>query len=295
MIYMEHVRRVYMPGSQWVYFKLYTGKIMSDELLLKHILPVIRSLIKYTHIDKWYYVRYSDPDYHLRLRVLAVDESSVNNIIKMFYKEIVSCHANGLVWKVQLDTYNRELERYGKNLIEEAESVFCADSICIVSILKQIGRNEQLRWMISFKLIDSLLTDFLLDVYSKQQILESLNNDYKKEFGFNDFNMKQLNTKYRTYRKIIENVIENRVNDILFSKLYRLIKNKSRCNSFFVKTIYEKRNNNDSNVSINSLLKSHIHMMLNRLFCDKNRMYEMVIYNFMNKYYKSLIAKEIYK
>ena len=36
-------------------------------------------------------------------------------------------------------------------------------------------------------------------------------------------------------------------------------------------------------------------MMLNRLFCDKNRMHELVIYNFMNRYYKSLIAKRTYK
>ncbi|GHV23349.1 hypothetical protein FACS1894174_09080 [Bacteroidia bacterium] len=45
---------------------------------------------------------------------------------------------------------------------------------------------------------------------------------------------------------------------------------------------------------MNELLKSYIHMMLNRLFRSKNRMHEMVLYDFMFRYYTSGIAKEKY-
>jgi hypothetical protein len=35
-------------------------------------------------------------------------------------------------------------------------------------------------------------------------------------------------------------------------------------------------------------------MMLNRLFRSKNRLHELVLYDFMNRYYKSELAKEKY-
>lgn len=65
--------------------------------------------------------------------------------------------------------------------------------------------------------------------------------------------------------------------------------------SIVVKELHMKIEKADTITSLHSLLKSYIHMMLNRLFCDKNRMHELVIYNFMNRYYKSLIAKRTYK
>ena len=292
---MKCIQRTYIPGSQWVYFKIYTGKINSDELLLRHIAPTIRILTKNKNIKKWFFIRYSDPDYHIRLRILANDIYSINNIIYCFYKKLMYCQTNGLIWKVQLDTYYRELERYGKELIEEAESIFHTDSKCILSILKALGKNQQYRWMISFKLVDSLLTDFSLDLNSKQQIMDSLDNDFKKEFGFHTYNMKQLNAKYREYRKIIETILENTSNDSLFLKLYPPIKERSKNMSIVVKELHMKIEKADTITSLHSLLKSYNHMMLNRLFCDKNRMHELVIYNFMNRYYKSLIAKRTYK
>ncbi|WP_212133675.1 thiopeptide-type bacteriocin biosynthesis protein [Bacteroides xylanisolvens] len=291
---MKHSQRTYIPGSQWIYFKIYTGKVEADKLLLEYITPTINILTKNKNIEKWFFIRYSDPDFHIRLRILASNMHSVNYIIYCFYKRLMHCQVNGIIWKVQLDTYNRELERYGQELIEEAESIFYLDSKCVLSILKILGQDQQFRWMISFKLVEALLTDFCLDLTTKQQIMGSLDNEFKKEFGFHDHNMKQLNTKYRNNRKIIETILENTINDTLFRKLYIPIKNRSKSMSFIVNKLHLKIENSHKTVDYHSLLKSYIHMMLNRLFNDKNRMHELVIYNFMNRYYKSLIAKKIY-
>ena len=43
---------------------------------------------------------------------------------------------------------------------------------------------------------------------------------------------------------------------------------------------------------IQKSLPSYIHMTMNRLWADKNRMYELVIYDFLVRYYKSYIARE---
>ena len=43
------------------------------------------------------------------------------------------------------------------------------------------------------------------------------------------------------------------------------------------------------------LMGSYIHMLINRLFKSKQRLHEMVIYDFLFRYYKSEIAKKKYK
>jgi hypothetical protein len=42
---------------------------------------------------------------------------------------------------------------------------------------------------------------------------------------------------------------------------------------------------------IDTLLLSYIHMMMNRLFMAKNRMHELIIYDFIRRYYTSENAK----
>lgn len=64
---MNKIHRTFIPGSQWVYIKLYTGEKTADDLLIQVIAPVIKKVQKAQHIKKWFFIRYSDPDFHLRI------------------------------------------------------------------------------------------------------------------------------------------------------------------------------------------------------------------------------------
>jgi len=41
-------------------------------------------------------------------------------------------------------------------------------------------------------------------------------------------------------------------------------------------------------------MASYSHMMVNRLFKSKQRLHEMVLYDFLHRYYKSEIARQKY-
>lgn len=288
---MSAVQRTYIPGSQWVYIKLYTGEKTADDLLIKVISPVIKRLQKNRYIQKWFFIRYSDPDFHSRIRLLVQDQQHIGEIMHLFCQKLTGWNRDRLLWKVQLDTYNRELERYKKHLIEEAESVFCADSECILSILKKINGNENYRWMIALKLINELLSDFGLSIEEKQKLMENVSKSYKTEFGFNDYNSKQFNTKFRESKKTVESVLNNTVTDKAFISLFQPIRKRTKQLVPIVEQIKTK-SGKDSNV--NDLLKSYLHMMLNRLFRSNNRMHELILYDFMFRYYTSESAKEKY-
>ena len=74
---MIDIQRTYIPGDQWLYFKIYTGFKTAD-LLLREVIPRIANQLLAGHIiSKWFFIRYSDPELHLRLRFCLQDTSKV--------------------------------------------------------------------------------------------------------------------------------------------------------------------------------------------------------------------------
>ena len=288
---MRVVQRTFIPGSQWIYFKLYTGEKTADDILIKAIAPILKKLQKEQILEKWFFLRYADPDFHLRIRLLILNTQRIGEIIHLFSQKMRQWNNDHLLWKVQLDTYNRELERYGKYLIEETESLFYADSECILSIIKNLNGNENYRWMIALKLINELLSDFELTMEEKQKLMENVSKAYKTEFGFNEFNSKQFNTKFRENKKIVESILNNTLNEIAFISLFQTIKKRSKKLIPIVEQIKIKSRNESK---VNELLNNYLHMMLNRLFRSNNRIHEMILYDFMFRYYTSEIAKKKY-
>lgn len=290
---MKMIQRTFVPGSKWLYIKLYTGNRTADKILIRDISRIISKLEKRSIIDKWFFIRYSDPDFHLRIRVLLKDELYFGEAVSLFYTQLNHHIKDNFIWKVQLDTYNRELERYNYLFIEDAETIFNLDSECILSILKKISitSNENYRWMISLQVIDSFLSDFALDILEKQQLMEKLSNSFKTEFGFNKYNAKQFNTKFRENKKAVESVLKNTITDENFIALQSPIKRRSKRLIPIIEELKSKKEKQQNNITINALLTSYIHMSLNRLFRSNNRLHELIIYDFMYRYYNSEIAR----
>lgn len=293
---MKKTQRTFIPGSKWLYLKLYSGSKTADKILINNISAIVKGAYKKQLIEKWFFIRYSDPDPHLRIRFLLKDESHIGSIVESIYNGLKNVIKDKLVSKVQFDTYNRELERYGDFLIEYAESIFHFDSECTLSILKRLDKqqNEDYRWMVSIRMIETFLSDFNLGIQSKQRIMNELNNSFKREFGFNQHNAKQFNTKYREKKLMIEDILNNSYSDSEFLRLILPIQKRSRKIKDITDDIESKVKNKNLNVTLDSLLKSYIHMMINRLFTSKNRAHELVLYDFMDRYYTSKIARQKY-
>ncbi|WP_404827363.1 lantibiotic dehydratase C-terminal domain-containing protein [Flavobacterium frigoritolerans] len=45
-------------------------------------------------------------------------------------------------------------------------------------------------------------------------------------------------------------------------------------------------------ISLSSFLMSHIHMMVNRQYTSKQRMYELLIYDHLYRYYKTIAHQQ---
>jgi thiopeptide-type bacteriocin biosynthesis protein len=285
------ITRSFIVGDEWIFYKIYTGIKTVDLLLINHLNDVIKSLIKENIIDKWFFIRYTDPEHHLRLRLHLINKFSLTIVIDKINIELKPLLDMDLIWKIQLDTYNRELERYGFHTIDESETIFYYDSELIINSLAIIeeSQNENLIWLFGLSIIDNLMNDFNFSIQEKKNLMENLKSTFGIEMGLDKNLKKQLSQKYQKNKIEIYNFFNSYDKDNFEVKsLKELIQNKSIKIKNEVKKIKENEN------EFYNIIASHIHMSMNRLFRNKNRETEFVCYQMLFFYYESTIARTKY-
>ena len=69
--------------------------------------------------------------------------------------------SQNLVYKVQIDTYKREIERYGAGNLSDSEVLFYQDSKTTLNFLIANNlQNDKSRWLYGLAIIDVLLDSF---------------------------------------------------------------------------------------------------------------------------------------
>ncbi|WP_299211114.1 thiopeptide-type bacteriocin biosynthesis protein [uncultured Dokdonia sp.] len=288
-------KRIFLLGEEWFFFKIYLGPETSEVFLTEEFYNIVNHLLKNNIITEWFFIRYADPDYHLRIRLRLKKQEDIGVLIQKILPSIKLYVDHGLIWNYQIDTYKRELERYGSNTIDFSEDIFYFDSMFILSFLKyykENDSNENLRWLSGLSAIDSLLDSFKCDLDTKIFISNFLKESYYKEFGVSKIFRQELSKKYRANKKEIEFFLtKSYCNDKNYDFLSNLINTKEENIKGPCLDIIDSEAQGTLDVSINSLICSHIHMLCNRLFLVKNRANELVIYDFLFRYYQSLKAR----
>jgi thiopeptide-type bacteriocin biosynthesis protein len=305
-----NIKRTFITGDEWLYFKVYTGFKTADSILTDAIFPLSQYLLKEKLIDHWFFIRYSDPHFHIRIRFYIKNNEHIASVIQRFNKTIQHYVTHNLVWKIQTDTYQREVERYGFETIELSEKLFyfSSEMICKILILNKIKEDENLRWLLGMKMIDTLLTDFDYSLEDKQKLLNALQENFGKEFGISTDFRRQFGQKYRTEKRRIEKILDkNSEQNEEYVLLFKPIFENSEASKTIIEEIKsrrqkaEDRKNEDHSYALttltllrsqNDLLSSYIHMTLNRLFRTQQRTHELILYDYLFRYYNSLIERQ---
>lgn len=287
-------KRTYIIGDEWIYFKIYTGAQTSDRILMDVIRPLVEDLLFKKVIDRWFFIRYTDPDPHIRFRLHLEKYGSLSTIIRKFYGRIKALVDQDLIWKVQIDTYQREIERYGIHTMDLTERFFFLDSTLFLKVLP-LFRNpegEIQRWHFALKSIDCLLDCFKLRTEQKLTLLETLKDNYGKEFGINRSLKDQINFKFsKEWKGIDRSLNPNTENESIISPFLGHLRIHKENLTPLADEINRTLNLYQEEVLQNDLTGSYIHMMMNRIFRSKQRIHELVLYDFLYRYYKSVVAR----
>lgn len=291
----KDIQRSFAIGSEWLYYKLYTGAKTADRILINHIKLITDELLAEGLIDKWFFIRYSDPEKHLRIRFHIPDSENYGKVIHTISKSINSLLDEKLIWKIQADTYAREIERYGALTIEECENYFWHDSVFVTEVINLIegDEGEKIRWIAGFRAVDELLDSFGFNLEDKKTFMDRLADGFRKENGDGKGLRVALDKKFRDLKKEIEpNLNREKDSENDLKDIWNLLAIRTQQAQASVKKINELKESNQLNAEkYNTLITSLIHMLLNRLFKSQQRTHELVIYDLLFQYYKSMIAR----
>lgn len=250
-----------LPGnSDWMYYKLYGCNNRQNELI-STLYEVCEELVSDGLSKKYFFIRYSDPEPHLRVRI----QPSENNVLELYAvmsKLSNNLHADGLISKAVNDTYMRELERYGGlQLIQHAEKYFHSDSKLAMSLITMQRYNK-----LNFNM-DYIGISFIVSV------LEAFNLSFEEtEIFLNSFtNKKSYKKDYQNDKRMIMSAVDS--SDDWFGirnlmpdpKVYDLINENSTNLRSYVDAIYASDQQGELTNTIKGICTSIIHMFFNRL------------------------------
>lgn len=289
------LRRVFPPGSEWLYVKLYTGTSTADGLLRDVVGPAVREALASGVADSWFFLRYADPEWHLRVRLHGDPAALHGRVLPALHESLAGFMADGRLWKVQLDTYDREVERYGgQEGIELAERLFRADSDAVLEIVEMIEGDEgaDIRWRLALLGCDLLLSDLGLTPEAKQTAVEHLRTSFLREFKGGKPLRVQLDQKLRAERRSLGEMLEGGagLDDILAPALDVLTR-RSRAIAPIAEEMRAREAAGRLTVPVAEMSTSFVHMFVNRIIRSAARAHELVLYDFLHQLHASREAR----
>lgn len=283
-------KRTYFPCDEWIYFKVYCGYKTYSQVMAEVLLPLVVALREKDLIQKWFFLPFNDPDFHLRVRfrvTTALAPKVIQEVMTAFSNPAFTQAIN----KVQLDTYQKELERYGVDTMEIAETFFCIDSDFILSIHEPI--LEKYKYYLPYLVIrqvDTLMSGFKLDQEAKHALIELIKNAYASEFSVDQKGELKIfvDKKINDHRKETEALFADRFFfmeeadwDLYLSSLEAYEERLRDCRE-------ENAHLFGNTGFLHGFLRSIIHMHAIRCFTDRPRQNELFVYHALYGYYKKL-------
>ncbi|NTV74453.1 MAG: hypothetical protein HGA66_09625 [Holophaga sp.] len=274
------------PGSEWLDVRIHVGPADSDAIL-SGLLATLRTITVQAW-DRWFFERGADPEPHLRLRFHGVPSLLGGNLLPLIRRILAPHLKSGACWKLQVDTYEREIERYGglEGMLL-AEAWFEQDSERVLDLLRVSGSDARagLRWQHAFRGIDSLLSHLGLSLAAKLRVVDAMRDGLCPDVD--DGPHLQLGDRYQALRRDLEAWIPGpgqRFPAILPDpRLHR----QRTCLNRLAGASLEGR----LSQPLEELASGLAHLLVNRYIRSSHTAHERVLSDFLGRVYRSQLAR----
>lgn len=190
-------------NERCLYTVLYAPRERIEGIVLDGVAPIVAELGDDPSLDSLFYVRYSEPEWQLRLRVLGRPdwiEGPVRTRVTEWVGRLV---ADGIAERPVFTTYDREWERYGgPEGMRLAEKLFFADTLACLALLDadRRGAIAKTRREVSLLLVDGLL-DLARFTHAERAAFYRTGYDWALRLGtWTDRELAILGERYETLR-----------------------------------------------------------------------------------------------
>lgn len=196
------------PGGEWLFAKLYGGRDAADRILTDEVGPWLRALEVDGIATRWFFIRYEDPEPHLRVRVQGDPARLASVAIPRLREAAARWQSSGLLHTIALAEYEPETERFGGTVgLELAERIFNADSVGVARMLAE-REDEVDRWQQALLGAHHLLLDLGVGVDARIALLRDVEDLYGAEFHADAGLRAQLGEQARRARHALMSRLE---------------------------------------------------------------------------------------
>jgi lantibiotic biosynthesis protein len=200
----------------------------------------------------------------------------------------------GTLWRIQLDTYEREVERYGgARGIELCEQIFWHDSDAVLDIVSMLqgDAGADARWRLALRGADMLLDDLGLDFPARLQLVRQVRDAFRDEFNAGTALYKQIGERFRRERQSLFELLARdpaRDRDSELAPGLEILALRST----HVRSLAGALRACRLDAPLASFAGSLVHMHINRLLHASQRAQELVLYDFLHRWYDSRRARQ---
>jgi thiopeptide-type bacteriocin biosynthesis protein len=284
------------PGSEWLFAKVYAGPATVDLLLRQAIAPLIAQAVDSGDLESWFFIRYSDPDYHLRLRLQGRPARLRSSVLPPLETLAARAIEEGLAWRFQLDTYEREVERYGGEAgLLLSERLFRVDSDSVLAVLQMVDGDgqQELRWRLALAGLDLLLGDLDFSLEERYDLLDGWRQALAADLSPDGALARELGERFRRERRTLDPLLDRRWDlDQPLGRGCALIAAQSPRRRELGQALRQLARDGGLDIPLADLTASHLHMQINRMLCAPTLAEELMIYDFLARLYDGRIARK---
>lgn len=280
------IPRTFPPGSEWLYAKVYTGTATADRVLLEEVAPLVADALASGAATRWFFIRYADPNWHLRIRFQGDPRRLRDAVQPALQAAGARLLDAGLAWKVQFDTYERELERYGgSEAIELVEELFFRDSEAALALIGACtgDAGAGLRAPFIAAGIDALLSDFGHDVAGKLRLVEAWRDLFARQYQYEALR-EPLADRFRRERRTFQRLLDD-------PSSVPALTRRSEAIAGIAAELKSRERRGRLQLPLETILPSLTHMFVNRLSRSAGPEHELVLYDYLVQSYRSQIAR----
>ena len=286
--------------SDWLFAKLYCSPSHADTLLTQMVPGLLEQLNDSAAPGRWFFMRYGDPQWHLRLRFHGDPETLRARVLPLLQQRVEEEQSRGTVWRFEVDEYEPEIDRYGgPSAIHLAEELFHLDSALCLRLLQCLGGDfgTDLRWQMALGAVDRLLTALGLELEERKAVVANIARWRERDFVVDEAYKRQIAGKFRDHRKTLAAILTE-VEDgtgartaILPAEALSALAGYSAGVRQVCQKLEEVRMAGQLTRTIPELASSLVHMHLNRMFRSCHLEQEAVLCELLNRSYASRLGR----
>src|SRR6266702_4344622 len=202
----------------------------------------------------------------------------------------------GQLWRMQLDTYEREVERYGGDRgAELAEQVFAADSQAVLTIMGPLWGDAglDLRWRLAMRGVDLLFDDLGLTLEEKRSVARRAREGFGREFGIDGNFRGRVSQRYRAERARLEALLDpGQAPPAPLAAGLAALRRRSLQLAPVTAELRRLGQTGRLSATLADIAMSCAHMHVNRLLRSAQRAQELVLYELLDRAYSAQAGRQ---